>query len=71
MQHPEYSNYANHAELSQLVAEFDAGMISRTDFQHRARALPTELLVVLSEILIAGPVFSRAAAGASDSQWRS
>jgi hypothetical protein len=71
MLHPELSNYANHAELSQLVDEFDAGIISRTDFQQRSRALPNELLVVLSEILIAGPVFRRAAAGASDSQWRS
>jgi len=67
MKPPEHSNCVNYAELRQLVAEFDAGRISRTDFQRRARALPTELLVVLSEILIAAPVFRRAAAGGSDS----
>ena len=60
-------NYVNYSELIDLVAEFDSGRISRTDFQQRARALPTELLMVLSEILTAGPV--RAAVGASDSQW--
>jgi hypothetical protein len=69
MKQAEHVTYAKYTELVGLVAEFDAGRISRTEFQKRARALPTELLVVLSEILTAGRVFCRAAAGASDSRW--
>lgn len=70
MKHAEHRNYVKYSELIDLVAEFDSGRISRTDFQQRARTLPTELLMVLSEILIAGPVFCRAAAGATDAQRR-
>ena len=68
MKHQEHSNYAKYTDLIELVAEFDAGQMSRNEFQQRARALPTELLLILSEILTAGRVFYRAAAGVSDSQ---
>ena len=68
MKHPELINYAKYTELIELVAEFDAGKMSRIEFQQRARALPTDLLLILSEILTAGRVFYRAAAGVSDSQ---
>ena len=68
MKHPELINYAKYTELIELVAEFDAGKMSRNEFQQRARALPTDLLLILSEILTAGRVFYRVAAGVSDSQ---
>jgi len=68
MTHPEHINYAKYTELIELVAEFDAAKMSRNEFQQRARALPTDLLLILSEILTAGRVFYRAAAGVSDSR---
>ncbi len=68
MKHPEHINYAKYTELIELVAEFDAGKIGRKEFQRRARALPTDLLLILSEILTADRVFYRAAAGLSDSR---
>ena len=68
MRHSEHTDYAKYTELIELVAEFDAGKMSRNEFQQRARALPTDFLLILSEILTAGRVFCRAAAGVSDSQ---
>jgi hypothetical protein len=68
MRHSEDIGYEKYTELIELVAEFDAGKMSRNEFQQRARALPTDLLLILSEILTAGRVFYRAAAGFSDSR---
>jgi hypothetical protein len=68
MKQAEQRNCVHYSDLIDLVAEFDSGMISRTDFQQRVRALPTELLMVLSKILIAGTFSRRAAAGVSDCQ---
>lgn len=68
MTHSEPLNYAKYTQLIELVAEFDAGKMTRNEFQQRARALPTDLLLTLSEILTAGRVFYRAAAGISDSR---
>jgi hypothetical protein len=67
MKQAEQINQAKYAELMDLVAEFDGGRISRTEFQQRVRALPTELLMVLSDILTAGRIFCHAVAGVSDS----
>lgn len=61
-------DYNKFTELIDLVAAFDAGRISRTEFQRRARSMPTEQLVVLSEILSAPRGLVRAAAGGSDSR---
>jgi hypothetical protein len=55
VQNIEAVNFAQHAELVELVAQFDAGKISRREFHRRARALPNEYLVLLSRILAASP----------------
>ena len=47
-------NYDDHSDLIELVAQFDAGEMTRSEFQRRVRALPNERLLIVSRILTAG-----------------
>lgn len=57
MQNAQMVRHDEFQQLFDLVADFDAGKITRSEFQRRARVLPNESLLVLSRIL-AGDVTS-------------
>jgi len=58
MQKFEPINHVDDVDLIEFVAQFDAGKITRTEFQQRVRALPNERLLTLSRILTAGHAFA-------------